>query len=64
MKYQVKCIKCGTKISLEIDEEDYWKYHTGMKVQDAFPYLTDNEREILVSGFCSDCFDKIFEGGE
>jgi hypothetical protein len=29
-------------------------------IQDAMPYLSDSEREILISKTCGECFDKIF----
>jgi len=36
----------------------------GMHIQNAFPYLDSGQREILISGICGPCFDKIFEGKE
>jgi len=29
-------------------------------IQDAMPYLSDSEREILISKTCGECFDKMF----
>ena len=35
----------------------------GELIQKALPELTKDERELLVSGTCAQCFDKMFEGG-
>jgi hypothetical protein len=31
-----------------------------MLIQKAMPYLTADEREMFISGTCSDCWDKLF----
>ena len=31
----------------------------GKHAQDAFPYLNAGERELLISGICNSCFDKM-----
>lgn len=38
---------------------DAWKQ--GALIQDAFPDLGDDERELLISGVCGKCFDSMFE---
>ncbi len=43
--------------------EDYKAWENGKVIQDAMPYLTPGEREVLISGTCGSCFDKMF-GGE
>jgi hypothetical protein len=30
-------------------------------IQNALPNISDNDRELLLSGICGECFDKIFE---
>lgn len=55
------CKTCGQVIEMEVNEKDLVMYRAGVvKVQDAFPYLTPAEREILVSDICGDCFDAMF----
>lgn len=54
------CNECNRSIDLDVQVEDYRKYLSGAFVQDAFPYLSDGERELLVSGICGDCFDNMF----
>ena len=57
-----ECPICGEYHEVLINEEDYYAYLDGELVQVAFPYLTADEREIIVTGICKDCWDKMFEG--
>ena len=54
------CPFCGHANEVEVNEIDYLDWQDGMLVQDAFPYLSANEREKLVSGICPSCWDKMF----
>lgn len=55
-----RCPFCGRANFIEVNEIDYLDYDDGMKVQDAFPYLSADEREMLISGICPDCWNKMF----
>lgn len=45
------CKTCGQVIDIEVNKIDYDRYKAGLiKVQDAFPYLTADEREMLITG--------------
>ena len=55
-----RCPFCGRGHEVEVNESDYWDWDDGVHVQDAFPYLSAGEREMLVSGICPDCWDKMF----
>lgn len=57
---KVKCPKCGKTYYLHVYPEDWKNYQEGMLVQDAFPYLSADERELLLSKICPDCWDKLF----
>lgn len=61
MTLEVDCRVCGKTVNLVIEQEDFRKFknHEGM-VQDIFPYLDEDEREMLISGRCSDCWEKLF----
>jgi hypothetical protein len=37
-----------------------WKMGSGL-IQDLMPYLSEGERELLISGFCGSCFNQIFD---
>lgn len=51
--------KCLGTVSFEVnpDDWDHWKH--GDLIQNALPYLSQAEREILISGNCGPCFDQI-----
>lgn len=55
------CLDCRKTYDIKVFAEDVIKYKNGAFVQDAFPYLSDDEREILVSKTCGPCFDKMFK---
>ena len=55
-----RCPFCGRGNEVEVNEDDYLDWQDGMLVQDAFPYLNANEREMLISGICPTCWDGMF----
>ena len=55
------CIKCGTHFTYSVYADDLSRYNGGEKIQDCFPYLDVNAREIFISGLCGTCFDTLFE---
>lgn len=57
------CPFCGKAHEVEVNEMDYLDWQDGMHAQDAFPYLSAEDREMLISGICPDCWDGMF-GGE
>ena len=59
-----QCPFCGRGNEVEVNEVDYWDWDDGMLAQDAFPYLSADEREMLISGICPTCWEKTFGGDE
>ena len=59
-----KCRICNKEHFLKVNELDAIRWKTGSHIQVAMPYLTADERELLISGICGKCFDKMFGGGE
>lgn len=55
-----KCPICGKATESRVNTEDYVKWQEGMLIQQAFPYLTADEREMLISGTHSDCWEAMF----
>lgn len=55
---------CGVQSFAVVKAQDLWDYEhsVGEKrfVQTAFPYLSDNDREMLLSGVCPACWEKFF----
>ena len=62
-RLQVTCdIRCGYKTVMAVNAEDLreWKVLGTALIQDAMPYLSDDERELLISGICRKCFSELF----
>lgn len=57
------CPFCGEYHEVMVSEADYAAWQGGELVQNAFPYLSADEREILISGVCPKCWAETF-GGE
>jgi hypothetical protein len=50
--YQDKVIKANVK--------DFLDWQAGKLIQNAMPYLSVDDRELLISGTCGPCWEKIF----
>lgn len=57
------CPFCGKGHEILVNEDDYYDWDDGKLAQEAFPYLSAEEREMLISGICPTCWDKMFGGG-
>ena len=60
----VGCIKCAEAQHITVGNADLDSWENGALIQDAMPYLSADEREILISGICGECFDDMFAGEE
>ena len=54
------CPFCGKGHEIEVNEMDYLDWKDGALAQEAFPYLSAEDREMLISGICPDCWDSMF----
>ena len=55
------CPFCGKLTEIEVDEKTFARYQAGeVLIQDAFPELNASERELLITGMCFDCQDRVF----
>ena len=61
---QARCISCKDTHILMVSNHDLKRWEGGELIQDAMPYLSAGERELLISGICETCFDKIFGSEE
>jgi len=61
LPHDVRCVHCGILYTVYVDPVDLaeWTFGGGF-IQDLMPYLSDGERELLISGCCGSCFDQIF----
>lgn len=60
MKIQKTCPNCGKLQVIEVEDSQYNDWMAGKNIQIAFPNLTPDQREILMSGICPECWEKIF----
>ena len=58
--FEVVCVRCGETVFIKAYVSDLIDWKEGKLIQDALPYLDSDEREILISKTCGDCFDELF----
>lgn len=66
-RYQLtgQCVYCQKNICVTVDPQEFFNWNTrGQYIQFAFPTMSADEREFLISGICGECFDGIFEQHE
>ena len=56
----VKCRSCKDSYAIEVREAHLVAWQSGMLIQNAMPYLTADERELLISQTCNKCFADMF----
>lgn len=57
----IQCRMCSRKFLIIYNREDMLHWISGQDfIQYCMPYLSDSERELLISGTCGDCFDLLF----
>ena len=67
MKVSVKtppCPECNKRSDVEVDEDAYIRWANGELIQVAFPHMSPDDRELLITGTHPECWAKIFEGME
>lgn len=57
---KVTCPRCGKTFIVFVDLGGIEKYENGMPIQDAFPTTSTDAREMLLSGFCPNCWEDVF----
>lgn len=56
----IPCPDCKSQEVYLVPEASISAYDAGAFMQEAFPMLNAGQRERLISGICSPCFDKMF----
>ena len=63
-KISIRCPECKKITTIIINREELWAGEKALKygklMQAAFPNLSDEEREVLIQGWCPDCQKLIF----
>lgn len=56
-----KCPHCKQKFVFKISELDFIRWnHYREHIQNVMPYFNEDQREILLSGTCPDCWNILF----
>lgn len=55
------CRICNATFTIFVNGDDLTDWMSGRDfIQNILSYLTAGERELIISGTCSSCFDKLF----
>lgn len=52
--------KGARHVVFTVPAEAIARYRAGAYIQDAFPMLSVDDRERLISGYCKECWDALF----
>lgn len=58
--FRVEDPNCGKTFTLAVPESEYANWKDGLLIQDAMPSLTQDDRELLISGTCPKCWDAMW----
>lgn len=53
------CMVCGVETEMQLLAHSYAKWAAGVFVQDAFPSMSADEREMIITGTHPNCWDMI-----
>lgn len=56
-----QCVKCGNVHLLSLPTEGYKKFQAGVGIQYALPNISDETRELLLSGICPKCRKELMK---
>lgn len=60
MKITKRCPFCGKETTIDVEARRYKRFEAGVNVQQAFPNMHVFHRELLISGMCENCYEKIY----
>ena len=60
----VPCRLCNEVADLTVNIEGFIAWQGGKLIQEALPELDADDRELLISGTCPTCWDKMFPSDE
>ena len=55
------CPICGAENVVVCENEQYEAWKKGALVQNAFPKMDPDSRELLITGICRQCYDKMID---
>lgn len=60
MTVERQCPLCGKITAIEVNFEEFAAWKGGALIQDAMPHMSVDDREILMTGICPQCWDSQF----
>lgn len=64
IRVDCECPMCHKINTVELKTQQWWDWQLGGHIQDVAPELSPNEREMLISGICPTCWNKMFGGND
>jgi hypothetical protein len=64
VKQEIGCKHCPRKYEVELDPHDLVRWANGELIQNAMPYLTADERELIMTGTCGECWERLWKDVE
>ena len=58
--FTLGCIKCKSEHTVSLNGSDLYQYNQGKYIQEAFPYISQDMREMMMSGICDTCWQITF----
>lgn len=58
MKLNVSCADCNRPFQFVVNGDDWRAWKNGRAIQHSLPYLSAEQRELLISGRCLRCFEE------
>jgi hypothetical protein len=58
--FDLECNQCDYKTKVSLKSQDLFNYHQGEYIQNAFPYIDQATRGLMLDGICYKCWDKMF----
>ncbi len=56
------CPMCRIENRVELTEKQFQDWQAGGLIQRVAPNLTADQRELLISGICPKCWDRVWNG--
>jgi hypothetical protein len=58
------CLGCGESTWLTVTEEEFARIQAGEHIQRVLPHFSAEDRELLISGTCPDCWEEMYAEDE
>jgi len=60
IRIHLECKECGKPKFVDVNTFGFLRWQQGMLIQRALPELSTDDRELLISRICPECWTKLF----